>query len=336
MTKKAGNLLGSIADPDNLRLAFWKARKGKSYSTEVEAYRKNVEANLFQLRNELLSGVIHVGQYRYFKIYDPKERQICASAFGEQVLHHALMNCCHDTFERWQIGDSYASRKNKGAYAAIEKAKSFTRRYTWFLKLDVRKFFESIAHDVLKHQLRSLFKDASVLDVFNSIIDSYEAHPKRGVPIGNLTSQYFANHYLCSLDHFIKEQLRIKAYVRYMDDMILWENDKEVLQNAYVRIKTFVQTQLHCELKPPQLNYTSRGLPFLGYKLLPFSVKLTQRSKQRFIKKMRYLDEAYQSGKWSESTCQRRVLPLLAFVNHANTKGFRSNIKGNEPRESRR
>jgi retron-type reverse transcriptase len=328
MTKKAGNLLASIADPDNLRLAFWKARKGKSYSTEVETYRKNVEANLFQLRSELLSGAIHVGQYRYFKIYDPKERQICASAFGEQVLHHALMNCCHDTFERWQIWDSYASRKDKGTYAAIEKAKSFTRRYTWFLKLDVRKFFESIAHDVLKHQLRSLFKDASVLGVFDLIIDSYEAHPKRGVPIGNLTSQYFANHYLCSLDHFIKEQLRIKAYVRYMDDMILWDNDKEVLQEAYRRIKAFVETQLRCELKPPQLNYTSRGLPFLGYKLLPYSVKLTQRSKQRFIKKMRYLDEAYQSGLWSETLCQRRVLPLLAFVKHADSQGFvRNTVK---------
>lgn len=336
MTKKTGNLLASIADPDNLRLAFWKARKGKSYATEVETYRKNLEQNLFQLRHELLSGTVKVGYYRYFKIYDPKERQICASAFSEQVLHHALMNCCHATFERWQIWDSYASRKNKGTYAALEKAKLFTRSYAWFLKLDIRKFFESIAHEVLKGQLRSLFKDTAILGVFNSIIDSYEAHPKRGVPIGNLTSQYFANHYLCPLDHFIKEQLRIKAYVRYMDDMILWENDKEILHKAYRHIKAFVETQLLCELKPPQLNYTSRGLPFLGYKLFPYSVKLTQRSKQRFIKKMRYLDEAYQSGKWNEAICQRRVLPLLAFVKHADAKGIRSNIIGNEPRESRR
>lgn len=323
MAKRASNLLQLIADPDNLRLAFWKARKGKSYSKEVEAYRKDLETNLSILRGQILRGDVEVGQYRYFKVYDPKERQICASAFSEQVLHHALLNICHEHFERLQIADSYASRKDKGTYAAIAKAKGHTRRYAFYLKLDVRKFFESIEHTVLKQQLKGLFKDPYLLTIFDAIIDSYTAHPNRGVPIGNLTSQYFANHYLCGLDHFIKEDLGIKAYVRYMDDMILWHDDKDILKQAHQAIKQYVQTELLSELKPEQLNRTSLGLPFLGYKIFPHSMKLTQRSKQRFIRKMRYLDENHHSGIWSESVCQRRVLPLLAFVEHADTKGFR-------------
>ncbi len=326
MSKKASHLIEQIADPDNLRLAFWKARKGKTYSKGVIDYRKNLGKNLVQLRDDILRGAVKVGQYTYFKVYDPKERQICASAFREQVLHHALMNICHDTFERWQISDSYASRKDKGTYAAIDKAKKHAKRYAWYLKLDVRKFFESIEHTVLKKQLAAIIKDPSVLAIFDAIIDSYEAHPNRGVPIGNLTSQYFANHYLCILDHFIKEKLQIKEYIRYMDDMVLWHDDKEVLQKAFQEIRNYVQTELSMELKPEQLNWSTVGLPFLGYKIFPYTVKLTRRSKLRFIKKMRYLDEKYHSGEWSEEMCQRRVLPLLAFVKHADTKGFRIRI----------
>ena len=202
--KRVNFLIENVADIDNLRLAFWKARKGKSYSKQVETYRTNLDANLLLLRSQILWGYIEVGNYYYFKIFDPKERQICASAFSEQVLHHALMNVCHPYFERVHIADSYASRKGKGTYAAVERAKDYTHRYPFFLKLDVRKFFESLSHVVMKQQLDNLFKDQQVLSIFSKIIDSYEAHPERGVPIGNLTSQYFANHYLTGLDHFIK------------------------------------------------------------------------------------------------------------------------------------
>ena len=178
----------------------------------------------------------------------------------------------------------------------------------------------------MKQQLKGLFKDPYLLTIFDAIIDSYTPKPNRGVPIGNLTSQYFANHYLCGLDHFIKETLSIKAYVRYMDDMILWHDDRDILKQAHRAITDYVQTELLSMLKPEQLNYTSLGLPFLGYKIFPHSMKLTQRSKQRFIRKMRYLDENYHSGLWSEATCQRRVLPLLAFVQHADTKGLRKKV----------
>ena len=226
--KAPRRLIEQVADPDNLRLAFWKARIGKSNGNNVSAYRKELGKNLLLLREQILSGDVMVGNYRFFTIYDPKERQICAAAFSEQVLHHALMNVCHPIFERVQIYDSYASRKGKGVYAALERAQVFTNKNQWFLKLDVRKFFDSIHQATLKTQLARIIGDGKVLWLLYQIIDSYCTIPGRGVPIGNLTSQYFANHFLAELDHCIKEKLRIKAYVRYMDDFVLWHSEKQI------------------------------------------------------------------------------------------------------------
>jgi RNA-directed DNA polymerase len=148
--KRIENLLNQVADPDNLRFAAWKAAKGKRYAEEVQVYFTKIDENVLKLHQHILSGDIDVGNYRYFTVYEPKERQICASTFSEQVLHHALMNICHPIFEKWQIFDSYASRKSKGTYAALAQAKAFSHSKQWFLKLDIRKFFASVHHDVLK------------------------------------------------------------------------------------------------------------------------------------------------------------------------------------------
>ncbi len=324
--KRASHLLEKISDPDNLRLAFWKARKGKDHSRQVEEYRRRLDFHLNTLRKQLLTGEIEVGDYNYFKIYDPKKRQICAAAFREQVLHHGLMNICHQHFEKKQIFDSYASRPGKGTHAAVKRAKFYCRSRQWFLKLDVRKFFASIHHGQMKDQLQQLFKEYCLLDIFGKIIDSYEASPGRGMPIGNLTSQYFANHYLAGLDHFIKEKLRCKSYVRYMDDMVLWHRDKAWLKQAHQAISDYVSVKLHCRLKPELLNRTERGLPFLGYLIFPHTIRLSQRSKRRFILKLCHLEKMYQSGEWSEAVCQRRVLPLVAFTRFADAGEFRKNV----------
>ncbi len=322
--KTANQLIEPIADPENLRLAFWKASKGKRHAVEVLAYQKDLDKNLGELRAQILRGVVEVGSYRYFKIYEPKERQICASAFKEQVLHHALMNICHPYFEKQLIFDSYASRKGKGTYAAIERAQYYAYQNRFFLKLDVRKFFDSIQHDVLKAQLARVFEDKKLLSIFNQIIDSYEAQPKRGLPIGNLTSQYFANQFLSPLDHFLKDHKSIRCYVRYMDDMVLWHNDKEVLIQWRDDIIRFIKTELSCDLKPELLNFTTCGLPFLGYLIFHKKIRLTQQSKQRFIRKASDVETFYNMGEWSEMKCQMHILPLLAFVQHADTEGFRS------------
>jgi RNA-directed DNA polymerase len=328
MPKRKGYLIEAIANPDNLRLAFWKAQRGKSRSMEVEEYRQNLDKHLLELRGEILSGQVRVGEYRYFKVYEPKERLISAATFHEKVLHHALMNICHPYFERCQINDSYASRKGKGTYAALDTSKEWTRTKKYYLKLDIRKFFESVEHGVLKEQLKRQFKDPVLLYIFDAIIDSYQATEGRGLPIGNLTSQYFANHYLCPLDHLIKDGMQTQGYVRYMDDMVLWHDDKAVLKEKLLKITKYVETELLCKLKPIVLNVTECGLSFLGYKLFKHYMQLTQGSKRRFRKKLLYLYENYDTLQWSESECQRRALPLLAFVQHASTKGLRAKIIG--------
>jgi RNA-directed DNA polymerase len=324
--KRIRGLIEPIADPDNLRLAFWKARKGKTHSPNVQAYSADLDANLKSLRTQILTGMVEVGNYHYFKVYEPKERQICAAAFSEQVLHHALMNVCHPYFERHQISDSYASRKGKGTYAALARAQRLTCNHQWFLKLDVRKFFESVHHGVVRAQLARMFKDPLLLEILGKILDSYEASPARGLPIGNLTSQYFANHYLSGLDHYIKEGLGIRAYVRYMDDMVLWHDKKTVLQAAQKAIETWVLEQLLSTLKPAQLSRTAQGLPLLGYLVKPYHVRLLQQSKVRFMRKFCLAEARLAVGEWSDVTYQRHVLPLLAFTQHANTVDFRRQI----------
>jgi hypothetical protein len=290
------------------------------------AYQANLTENLLALQRAIQRGQAEVGDYRYFLVFEPKRREICASAFREQVLHHALMNVCHPHFDSYQIYDSYASRKGKGTYACLDRAKKFTFQNDWHLKLDVRQFFASIEHDVLKRQLYRRFKEKRLNTLCYQIIDSFETDPGRGLPIGNLTSQYFANHYLAGLDHYIKEELGCRAYVRYMDDMICWSDSKAELKNYLRTIQDYMETELKLELKPVQLNRTSRGVPFLGYRLLPYQVRLLQKSKQRYIRKARLIQENWQQGHWTEAQCQAKYLPLSAFVDYADASAFKHKV----------
>lgn len=324
--KRYGQLIEKIADPDNLRFAFWKAKKGKSQKPDVIAYSENLDANLIQLRQEILSSAPNIGNYHYFKIYDPKERLICAASFHERVLHHALMNICHDAFERFQVYESYATRKGKGTYAALHQAEKHQRRYKWFLKMDIRKYFDSIHHSTLIKLLERRFKDKKVLSIFEQIIASYTTSPNIGLPIGNLTSQYFANYYLAYADRFIKQTLLLPAYVRYMDDMVVWSNDKSELLEARKRIKAFLEQELHLTLKIAYLNRTTHGLDFVGYRLFHSTTTLSKRSQKRFKQKYQAYYQNYTTGKWSEATYQRHILPLLAFTDYSNSNHFRSKI----------
>ncbi|MFT6321397.1 MAG: retron-type reverse transcriptase [Granulosicoccus sp.] len=324
--KRAGNLIAKIVEPDNLRLAFWKARKGKDGKLEVETYRKQLDENLLLLREQILSGNVAVGNYHYFTIYDPKERVICAASFPERVLHHALMNICHDVFENYQIYDSYATRKDKGTYAALHRAEFFQKKYHWFLKLDVRKYFDSIDHSILLRFLERRFKDQKLLSIFETIISSYHVEPGKGVPIGNLTSQYFANFYLAFADRFVKGVLKIPAYVRYMDDMVLWHHDKEKLIEAGTEIKNFLKVELELNLKIFFLNKNTHGLAFIGYRLFCNCTKLSIRSKKRFKEKMSLYYDKLEKGDWTEEDFQRHVLPLIAFTRYASAVNFRKKI----------
>ena len=161
--KRKGHLIEQIADVDNLYLAFHKACRGKQRKAEVLAFREHFDENIAMLRENVLSGHITVGNYHYFTIYDPKERVICAAPFRERVLHHAIMNVCHEYFDRSLISDTYATRPGKGVYAALDKAVYAASHYEYMVKLDFRKYFDSISHDVLKQMLERKFKDNKLL-----------------------------------------------------------------------------------------------------------------------------------------------------------------------------
>lgn len=321
--KRVGNLYDSITDMDNLHLAFWKAGRGKRGKPDVIAFQENLDQELADLRDQLVGGDVHLGDYRFFTIHDPKERTICAAPFRERVLHHAIMNVCEPHFERYQIYDSYACRKGKGTTGALDRAEAFVRRFGWYLKLDVRKYFYTIDHSVLKVLLRRRFKDSRLLHLFDKIIDSYEVLPRKGLPIGNLTSQYFANHYLAVLDHFIKEELRIPGYVRYMDDMLLFSDDKGVLKTVSTDVRNFCEQQLQLELKPDCLNKTRFAVPFLGYRLSPNSICLSAAWKRRYRKNLKGHYHELLQGTLSQQDFAVRLMASAAYTNCVDGPRFR-------------
>ncbi len=317
-----------IVDIDNLMLAFCKARRGKKNRHEVVEYSMNVIDNLLSLRTRLKNESLQIGDYHYFEIYDPKKRRICAASFEERIVHHAVMNICKERFEKHLIYDTYATREGKGVYAAIDRARAAVVRYPFVAKLDVRKYFDSIDHAVLKTKLRRIFKDPQLLRLFDVIIDSYNTKSGKGIPIGNLTSQYFANYYLSNLDHYIKETLKVSAYVRYMDDMLLFAESRTALKEYVDKVKCFLADNLLLELKPIQIVSAGRGVSFLGYTLLPHRILLNRRSKLRFVRKMREYTLCLGLGAWSDEMYIQHMQPLLAFVQKAYTHKMRERLCG--------
>lgn len=324
--KRVGNLIESIADYHNLVLAYYKASKGKQFKKEVQQFAAQFEENMRSLHESLLSDCMEVGGYHTFFVYDPKERLICVAPFYQRVLHHALMNICHPYFDNYQIEDSFASRIGKGTYAALDKAMVYNKQYAWCLKLDVRHYFDSIDHHILYSLLERRFKDSQLLTAFKNIIDSYWVEEKHGLPIGNLSSQYFANHYLALADHWVKEQLHVRAYVRYMDDILVWDNNREALLVLGRQIRMYLSEQLHLQLKIFQLYPTCRGCEFLGYHLSSWGRVLSKKSKKRFRLRMHLYYDNYNSGYWDEGVLQQHLLPLVAFTQKANSIQFRRHV----------
>lgn len=343
--KRHGQLMEAIADPANLRLAFWKAAKSKRAKADCRAFQDRLDENVASLQAELLSGSVAVGEYHTFTIYDPKERTICAASFRERVLHHALMNVCEPVLERAAIFDSYACRKGRGQQVAVRRAMGYARQNGWFLKMDIRKYFDSIDQDVLRGLLARKFKDAGVLEVFDRILATYQTAPGRGLPIGNLTSQHFANYYLAPLDRFLKEGLQCRSYVRYMDDFVVWGETAAELREVWRQVEDFLTTELKLELKSNvMLNRTERGMDFLGYRIFPRDLRLARRSKRRFASKFRGYEREHREGVWSELELQQRMTALIAFTLPCRSRGFRRNVierfgaeaNGLQPRAARR
>ncbi len=315
--KRKGNIYSKIYEEDNLKLAFLKASKGKQERSYVSDFRKNLTNNIRRLQKELIDKNLNIGNYRFFYVHDPKVRLICEAEFHERVLHHAIMNICGEYIEQSMIFDSYACRKNKGTHKAIKKSVMNSKQNKWYLKLDIKKYFNSINHEILLELYKKHFKDKDLLDLFQQITNSYFTKNGYGLPLGGLFSQYSANVYLNSFDHFVKEDLKCKYYVRYMDDFILWGNSLEKMKYYLSEIKEYLSVYLELELKNDiQLNVVNHGIPFLGYRIYSWGLKLKKESFKRFKRRLITAEKAYGNNLISENKLVAKVGSIVNFASY--------------------
>ncbi len=316
--KRVGGIYEGIWEWENLRRAFCRARKGSGRSQEVQCFERDLWENLRRIQEELREERVVLHGFRQFRIHDPKERLITAPAFRDRVLHHALMGVCEPQFEKWQLAESFACRRGKGRLAALKWATERARQYRWFVKMDVRKYFESVSHHILWEALRKKFKDARVLELFRQMINAHESRPGHGLPIGSLVSQHLANFYLVPLDRFVKETLRAPGYVRYMDDFVLWGEDPAQIRIWWEQIRQFLEVKLCLELKPgTHANRTEHGMDFCGFRIFRGWRVLNRRSKKRLVGRLKELRAL--EGRVAEQTLQRRAEAVFAFTKEGHT-----------------
>jgi hypothetical protein len=278
----------------------------------VIAFRKDFGANIRKLQQAVIRHKPDIGHYRFFQVFDPKQRSICAASFPERVLHHAIMNVCEPLLDAYAIYDSYACRKGKGNRKALERA---------------RIYFDSIDHSIMIEQLARHFKDDDLLELFSKLLDTYHTNPGKGLPIGNLISQHLANFYLGIYDHWIKEQRRVRGYLRYMDDFFLFSSSKSFLKTELAETRQFLARELALDLKENiQLNRCSRGIPFLGYRIFPQTIRLAPRSRKRFIQKFKLYEGKWHEGGWSANDLARHMEPLIEFTRASDSTGLRRKV----------
>ncbi len=321
--KRIGNLFEEVIRYENLMLAAHKASRRKKMKTSVARFNFHLESEIIDLQEELSGGRYRPHAYRLFEIREPKVRQICSSEFRDRVVHHAICNVMDPLLEKRLIFDTYACRQGKGAHAALKKAQVFSRTHAYFLKCDIQKYFESIDHQVLKSLLRQIIKDSALLELLDRIIDHAVpgSIPGKGIPIGNLTSQHFANFYLGKLDHFLKSHIRLKGYVRYMDDFICFSESKEFLKELLFQIREFVGESLKLRLKEKvtKLAPVSEGVPFLGFRVFPSLVRLQRTNLMRLRKKLSQREHQFFSGQIDERALSVSVNSMIAHISHANS-----------------
>jgi len=321
--KRQSDLFDQIIDYSNIRIAFLKALRGNRKGLTVIDFCRRISKNLAAVGRKLQALDCGWGSYRSFMIQEPKVRVINTAPFEQRVMQHAIMNIVEPIFDRPMIDHSYACRKGKGTHSAVQYAFGRCKAVPFFLKLDIRKYFDSIHHETLKALIRRLIKDERVLFLLDGVIDSYETSPGRGVPIGNLTSQFFANLYLAGMDHFILEKLRPSAYCRYMDDFVIWSPSHSQLKEMFAQINEYVNRNLKLTVKQPVFGKTAAGLPFLGFLVKDKGIYLLRKSKRRFKKRITKITRALYSGAISEEKAAEKARSVCSAINIARTNRLR-------------
>jgi retron-type reverse transcriptase len=344
--KTYNHLYAQITDFENILLAWRKARRDKRYTATAAAFEQNLDVELTTLQEELLEESYQPGVYRSFTIHEPKRRKISAAPFRDRVAHHALCNVITPIYERKFIADSFANRPGKGTHAALDRCTYFMRRYTYVLPCDVQQFFPAIDHELLKAMLARTITCLPTLRLCAKIIDSglgilneaYEMHwfpgddllavsRPRGLPIGNLTSQFWANVYLNDLDQFVKHDLRCTGYARYVDDFLLFAESKLTLHTWRDAIIAFLQKQrltIHEDRAQPRP--VEDGIPFLGFTVFPDHRLLKRGKGLAYRRHLKTLWRGYKAGEISREAGRASVMAWIGHVQHGDTWGLRRKL----------
>jgi retron-type reverse transcriptase len=339
-----GHLWERLISFENLLAAAEKACKGKRFRPSVVAFHYDLERNLWRLHEELASKTYRPGEYRTFYIHEPKKRQISAAPYRDRVVHHALTRVLEPIFERSFVHDSYACRRGKGTHAAVRRAQHHARRYRYVLKADIEKFFPSIDHDILKTLVARKVKDAHVLWLVNLLIDHSNPQEevlcyfprddlfapcrrRRGLPIGNQTSQFLANVYLDPLDHLVKDRLGAGGYVRYVDDFLLFAERRRWLTDVRALLGEAL-AGLRLRLHPDKsvVFPVTQGIRFLGYRVFPTHRLLAKENVRRFRRRLRRLQEEYARYAIDADVVRRRVMSWVGHARQADSYQLRQRL----------
>lgn len=346
MPKTFKNLYPKICEFENLYLAFRKARRGKRSRPDVAAFEHDLELELIQLQDELLSERYRPGPYRHFTIYEGKPRRISRAPFRDRVVHHALCNVIEPIWEARFFRDSYACRVGKGTHAALDRCTEFSRRYPYVLQGDIVQFFPSIDHAILYDLLARHVACPPTLRLIEQIIasgadvhrdqyrmvwfpndDLFAVNRPRGLPIGNQTSQFWANVYLHELDRFVKQELRCPAYLRYCDDFLLFAGDKPTLHCWKRELDAFLQSlRLVNHPNKSRVYPVTCGIPFLGFTVFPDHRRLQRNNGVRFARRLRRLANDYSEGTISLDRVTASVQGWVAHASHGDTHGLRRSL----------
>ena len=341
MPRRSPLSLEDLATLDNLALAFERASRGKRRQPDVLAFAHHLERSLEQLGHAIRNETVHVGRFRSFRIFDPKPRVIHAPVFEERVLHHAVMNLVGPILDRSLVDDTYACRTGKGALAAVHRAQSHLRRYHFYVKVDMRRYFASIDQERLLALLARRFKNPGLLRLFGRILGGFQSQApaaesvsdgtraivgrgRLGLPIGALTSQHFANAYLSPLDRFLLEESGAAAMVRYMDDAVAWCHDRAEAKALLEAIESFVTERLGLTLHPRRfVQRSTQGLSFLGYRIWPDALKPSRRRRRRYRKARARWEGAYATGAIDAYQLQMGYASADAILKPSHSLSFR-------------
>ncbi len=325
------NLYPKVWDFENLLIAARKAQRGKRREPDVYAFNAQLEKNLLRLQEELRNRTWTPGVYRDFYVYEPKKRLVSAAPYEDRVVHHALYRVLEGVWEPIFIDDSYACRVGKGTHAAANRYTQFSRKANYVLKCDISRYFEHVDHGILLGEVSRYVKDDGILWLVETILRSNDARPAAapgcGIPIGNLTSQFFANVYLNGFDHWVKEELRHRFYIRYVDDFVVLADDKAVLHDAFRRIESKLgEIGLTVHPRKRSVFPVSEGCDFMGYRIWPDHRRLRPKTGYHSRRKLACLARKYKDGELTLDRMHTSIASWIGHVKHADTWGLRKAV----------